>query len=95
MYFEDNAGVIVNPKGEGKGSAADQKPLSVETADGNSNGIASGGAMKANNGSAPVKPTYQNSPFNSNGRALPGGFPLLVIRIQDLLLMGYDLLSHG
>ncbi|KAJ9697309.1 hypothetical protein PVL29_009209 [Vitis rotundifolia] len=34
MYFEDNAGVIVNPKGEGKGSAADQKPLSMEAADG-------------------------------------------------------------
>ena len=95
MYFEDNVGVIVNPKREGKGSTADQKPLFVETADGNSNGIASGGAMKRNNGFAPVKPTYQNSPFNSNDRGLPEGFPFLVIRIQDLLLMGYDLLSHG
>ncbi|RVW23198.1 hypothetical protein CK203_099545 [Vitis vinifera] len=53
MYFEDNVGVIVNPKREGKGSTADQKPLFVETADGNSNGIASGGAMKRNNGFAP------------------------------------------
>ncbi|KAL6319759.1 hypothetical protein AAG906_036817 [Vitis piasezkii] len=53
MYFEDNVGVIVNLKREGKGLTTDQKPLSVETANGNSNGIASGGAMKGNNGSTP------------------------------------------
>lgn len=59
--------------------AADQKPLSVETANGNPNGLASGGPIKGNNGSAPMKPTYQSTPFSSNGSygrgALPGGVP--------------------
>ncbi|KAK9273434.1 hypothetical protein L1049_018244 [Liquidambar formosana] len=60
-------------------AAADQKPLSVETANGNSNGTANGGGLKGNNGSAPVKPAYQNSSFNSNGSfargPLQGGIP--------------------
>lgn len=59
--------------------AADQKPLPVETANGNSNGIANGGGVKGNNGSGPLKPAYQNSSFNSNGSygrgALPGRVP--------------------
>jgi hypothetical protein len=46
--------------------AGDQKPLPVETANGNSNGIVNGGGVKGSNGSAPVKPAYQNSSFNSN-----------------------------
>ncbi|KDP29478.1 hypothetical protein JCGZ_19307 [Jatropha curcas] len=57
-------------------TAADQKSLPVETTKGNSSGIVSGG-MKGNNGSAPIKSTYQNSMLNSNntnGRGvLPGG----------------------
>ncbi|CBI35312.3 unnamed protein product, partial [Vitis vinifera] len=69
MYFEDNVGVIVNPKREGKGSTADQKPLSVETADGNSNGIASGRAMKRNNG-VPVS-GYQDPRFAFDGLRPP------------------------
>lgn len=47
--------------------AADQKPLPPETTNGNANGIVSGGSIKGNNGSTPLKPAYQNSPFNSNG----------------------------
>ncbi|KAI7990763.1 YTH domain-containing protein ECT2 [Camellia lanceoleosa] len=62
-------------------AAADQTPLSVETANGNSNGIANSGGVKGNNGSAPTKHTYQNSSFNTNasyGRGgLPGGIPTL------------------
>ncbi|KAF5937304.1 hypothetical protein HYC85_024810 [Camellia sinensis] len=62
-------------------AAADQTPLSVETANGNSNGIANSGGVKGNNGSAPTKHTYQNSSFNTNasyGRGgLPGGIPAL------------------
>ncbi|CAK9155037.1 unnamed protein product, partial [Ilex paraguariensis] len=58
-------------------AAADQVPLSVETANGNTNGIANVGAIKGNNCSAPVRPTYQNSSFNINGAygrgAIPGG----------------------
>ncbi|OMO81095.1 hypothetical protein CCACVL1_12609 [Corchorus capsularis] len=60
-------------------AAADQKPLPVETANANTKGVANGGSVKGNNGSAAMKPSYQNS-FNSNtnsyGRgALPGGIP--------------------
>lgn len=58
-------------------AAADPTPLSVDSANGNSNGITNGGGIKANNGAVPVRPTYQNSSFNTNasyGRgALPGG----------------------
>ncbi|KAM1166651.1 hypothetical protein ACFX19_029313 [Malus domestica] len=59
-------------------AAADQKPLSVETANGISNGISNRGSVKGNNVSAPLS-TYQNSSFNSNGSygrgALPGRVP--------------------
>lgn len=47
--------------------ATDQKPLPLDAANGNSNGIVNGGGVKGINGSAPLKPAYQNSPFNSNG----------------------------
>ncbi|KAJ4724010.1 evolutionarily conserved C-terminal region 2 [Melia azedarach] len=60
-------------------AAADQKPLPVETTNGKSNGVSNGGGVKGNNGSAPFKPTYQNSSFNSSntyGRgSLPGRGP--------------------
>ncbi|XP_021591816.1 YTH domain-containing protein ECT2 isoform X2 [Manihot esculenta] len=59
-------------------TAPDQKPLPAETTKGNSSSIANGGA-KGNNGSTPVKPTYQNLSMNmndTNGRGiLPGGLP--------------------
>ncbi|KAJ7955452.1 evolutionarily conserved C-terminal region 2 [Quillaja saponaria] len=59
--------------------AADQKPLPVDAANGNSNGIGNGGSVKGNNGAAPLKSTYQNSSFNSNasyGRgAMQGRIP--------------------
>nr|GMD70861.1 YTH domain-containing family protein 2 [Ipomoea batatas] len=68
-------------KGEIQTSAAvDEAPLSVDSAKGNPNDIANGGAIKGTNGSAPVRPFYQNSSFNANangsfGRGtLPGGF---------------------
>ena len=58
--------------------AADQKPLPVEAANGNSNGITNGGGIKGNNASAPLKPAHQNS-FVSNGSygraAVPGRGP--------------------
>ncbi|XP_024025678.1 uncharacterized protein LOC21388556 isoform X1 [Morus notabilis] len=47
--------------------ATDQKALPLDAANGNSNGIVNGGGVKGINGSAPLKPAYQNSPFNSNG----------------------------
>ncbi|XAR59919.1 hypothetical protein NMG60_11033099 [Bertholletia excelsa] len=67
------------PKGEiPTSAAADQTPLSVEAANGNSNAIANNGVLKGNNGTVPTKQTYQNS-FNSNGSfgrgGLPGGLP--------------------
>ena len=59
-------------------AAADQKPLPVETANANSNGVANGGTLKENNGSAAIKQPYPSS-FNSNssyGRGAPlGGIP--------------------
>ncbi|KAK7247261.1 hypothetical protein RIF29_42141 [Crotalaria pallida] len=62
------------PQGEVNNSvAADQKPLSVETANGNTNGVTSGGNVKGNNGAAPVKSAYQNS-FSSNGRGPTSGY---------------------
>lgn len=58
-------------------AAADQAPLSVDSANGNSNGITNIGGVKASSGAVPVRPTYQNSSFNTNGSygrgALPGG----------------------
>ena len=56
-------------------AAAEQKPLPVETANANSNGVANGGTVKGNNGSAAIKPSHQRS-FNSNnsyGRGAPLG----------------------
>jgi len=65
------------PKGEISSiGSADQAAMSVETPNGNSNGIANGGGLKGNNGSAPLKTNYQNSSYanGSYGRgALPGG----------------------
>ncbi|PON32259.1 YTH domain containing protein [Parasponia andersonii] len=55
--------------------APDQKPLPVETANVNSNGIVNSGSVKGNNGSAPIKPAYQNSSFNSNGSYARGPLP--------------------
>ncbi|KAI4317340.1 hypothetical protein L6164_025214 [Bauhinia variegata] len=70
----------VPPQGEVSTSApADQKPLPVEAANGNSNGVTNGGTVKGSNGATPVKPAYQNSSFNSHasyGRgAMPGRVP--------------------
>ncbi|XP_038693845.1 YTH domain-containing protein ECT4-like [Tripterygium wilfordii] len=59
-------------------TVVDQKALSVETSKGNSNGTATNGVVKANNGPVPFKPTHNNSlftPSNVNGGALPGGIP--------------------
>ncbi|XP_057953259.1 YTH domain-containing protein ECT2-like [Malania oleifera] len=73
-----------NPTGHSKvevttSAAAEQVPLSVETANGNSNGVANGGALKVNNGSATVKPAHPNPSFSTNGShgrgALPGPIP--------------------
>ncbi|OIW19285.1 hypothetical protein TanjilG_20410 [Lupinus angustifolius] len=54
--------------------AVDQKPLPVETANGNSNGVTNGRNAKGNNGSAPVKLAYQNS-FSSNASYERGAVP--------------------
>ncbi|KAG7951237.1 hypothetical protein I3843_13G155800 [Carya illinoinensis] len=42
-------------------AAADQKPLPVDAANGNSNGVVNGGAVKGNYVSTPLKPAHQNS----------------------------------
>ncbi|XP_058007514.1 YTH domain-containing protein ECT4 isoform X2 [Hevea brasiliensis] len=70
----------VSSQGELTASTApDQKTSPTETTKGNSGAIVSGGGMKGNNESIPVKPTYQNSLLNlnnTNGRGiLPGGMP--------------------
>ncbi|XP_021666488.2 YTH domain-containing protein ECT2 isoform X2 [Hevea brasiliensis] len=58
---------------------ADQKSSLAEATKVNSSAIVSGARKKANNGSIPTKPTYQNSLLNlnnTNGRGiLPGGIP--------------------
>ncbi|KAG8387393.1 hypothetical protein BUALT_Bualt02G0016600 [Buddleja alternifolia] len=55
--------------------ATDQAPLSVDSTNTKSNGIANSGGAKGN----ATRPTYQNSSFNANGSygrgALPGGIP--------------------
>ncbi|KAK9291209.1 hypothetical protein L1049_009397 [Liquidambar formosana] len=51
--------------------AADQVPLSVETAKGNPNG----GSLNINNGSKTLRPSYQNSSLSSNGSYGRGGSP--------------------
>ncbi|TKY45654.1 YTH domain-containing family protein 2 [Spatholobus suberectus] len=70
----------VIPQGEVSTSvAADQKPLPVETANGNSNGVANGGNVKGNNAAAPIKQANQNSSFSSKASnervAMPGRGP--------------------
>ncbi|XP_042517804.1 YTH domain-containing protein ECT4-like [Macadamia integrifolia] len=67
------------PRGDVSTSvASEQVPLPVETAKGNSNGIANGN-VDGNNTSGPLRPSYQNSSLNSNGSylrgVLPGGIP--------------------
>ncbi|XP_019461640.1 PREDICTED: uncharacterized protein LOC109360893 isoform X1 [Lupinus angustifolius] len=65
----------VPPLGEITSSvAADQKPLPVETANGNSNGVTNSGNTKGNSGAAPVKLAYQNS-FTSNASNKRGAVP--------------------
>lgn len=59
-------------------AAGDQKTLPAETVNNNTNGVANTASVKVNNGSAPVKPAYQNTSFNSNSfghGTLPGGIP--------------------
>ncbi|XP_070047991.1 YTH domain-containing protein ECT2-like [Nicotiana tomentosiformis] len=69
---------VAPPKGEiATSAAADQAPLSVDSANGNSNGVANGG-VKGNTAPTPVRPAFQNSSLNANGSfgrggALPGG----------------------
>ncbi|KAA8549830.1 hypothetical protein F0562_001514 [Nyssa sinensis] len=75
-----NPGLAAPTKGDiSISSAANQTPLLVDTAGGNSNGIINGGAAKGNNGVALVRPIYWNSSFKLNGSygrgALPGGIP--------------------
>lgn len=67
-------------KGEmGTAATGDQAPLSVDSANSKSNGVANGGGPKGNNATAPARATYQNSSFNVNGTygrgTLPGGIP--------------------
>ncbi|KAG5000014.1 hypothetical protein GLYMA_08G124600v4 [Glycine max] len=70
----------VLPQGEVSTSvAADQKPLPVEAANGNSNGVSNGGNAKGNNAAAPIKQANQNSSFSSKASnervAMPGRGP--------------------
>lgn len=77
-YFQSltpTSGPFPSPTAPSKGEiatsgAADQAPLSVDSTNSKSIGI-------ANNGSAPARATYQNSSFNgSHGRGqMPGGVP--------------------
>jgi hypothetical protein len=63
------------PKGEIPTAGADQAPLSVDIAKGNSSNITTNGAVKGKVGSVPAKQKYQNSSFSSNGSYGKGGFP--------------------
>ncbi|KAL0418062.1 UNVERIFIED_CONTAM: YTH domain-containing protein ECT2 [Sesamum radiatum] len=86
-YFQSltpTSGPYPTPAGPAKGeiatsAAADQAPLSVDSTNSKSNGIANSGGAKGNNGTAPARAAYQNSSFNVNGSygrgALPGGIP--------------------
>ncbi|XP_022147617.1 uncharacterized protein LOC111016499 isoform X2 [Momordica charantia] len=60
-------------------AATEQKPLPVETANPNGTALANGGGTKGNNGTAPIKSTYQNSAYGSNVSyargAMPGHIP--------------------
>ncbi|PIN05579.1 putative high-glucose-regulated protein [Handroanthus impetiginosus] len=84
-YFQPpTSGPYSTPAAPAKGeiatsAAADQVPLSVDSTNSKSNGIANSGGTKGNNGTAPTRATFQNSSFNVNGSyprgALPGGIP--------------------
>ncbi|KAG4391356.1 hypothetical protein GLYMA_05G166600v4 [Glycine max] len=70
----------VLPQGEVSTSvAADQKPLPVDAANGNSNGVANGGNAKGNNAAASIKQANQNSSFSSKASnervTMPGRGP--------------------
>lgn len=70
----------VLPQGDVSTSvAADQKPLPVEAANGNSNAVTSGGSVKGNNCAAPIKQNYKNSSSSSNASyemvTMPGRTP--------------------
>lgn len=54
--------------------ATDQKPLPVEAANGNTNGIANGGTVKGSNGASPGKPNYHSS-ISSNASYGRGNMP--------------------
>ncbi|KAL0436760.1 UNVERIFIED_CONTAM: YTH domain-containing protein ECT2 [Sesamum radiatum] len=83
-YFQSltpTSGPYPTPAAPAKGeiatsAAADQAPLSVDSTNTKSNGIANSGGAKGNNGTAPARAAYQNSSFNVNGSygrgALPG-----------------------
>ena len=92
----------VPPQGEVPTSvAAEQKPLPVEAANANSNGVTNGGSTKGNKGAAPFNQAYQCSSFpplsilHMNWVLWQVVVLLQVIRIQDLVLMEYAHLSHG
>ncbi|CAN4123256.1 unnamed protein product [Withania somnifera] len=65
---------VAPPKGEIiTSAAADQSPLSVDSANGNSSGIANG--VKGNTGPTPVRPAFQNSSLTTNDPFGRGAFP--------------------
>lgn len=65
---------VAPPKGEiTTSAAADQAPLSVDSANGNSNSIANG--VKRNTGPTSARPAFQNSSLNTNGSFGRGAFP--------------------
>ncbi|CAI9770484.1 unnamed protein product [Fraxinus pennsylvanica] len=85
-YFQSMTPTISHPttaatvKGEiSTSAAADQVPLSVDSANAKSNDIANSGSVKGNNGSATSRAAYQNSLFNASDSyargALSGGIP--------------------
>jgi hypothetical protein len=82
-------------------TATDQKPLPVETAKENSNGIANGVDVKGSNGAVPYKPKYQNS-YGRGGftKGLPAsGYKDLKSRFDrlqpDIPLLDTSVLSSG
>ncbi|KAK1435242.1 hypothetical protein QVD17_01003 [Tagetes erecta] len=71
------ASAAIPPKGENAQSAAAEQPsMTIDSANGNSNGIVNG--VKGTNAPAPVRPTpYQNTSFNtfgSYGRGAQNGY---------------------
>ncbi|XP_011025120.1 PREDICTED: uncharacterized protein LOC105126076 [Populus euphratica] len=82
-------------------TATDQKPLPVETAKENSNGIANGVDVKGSNGAVPYKPKYQNS-YGRGGftKGLPAsGYKDLKSRFDrlqpDIPLLDTSVISNG